>query len=349
MSAQLSAEDVTLPTTWQSSSPFTWDWDAMPEPAGGAHLPGPRFVSRELVHKSAAERVLLTDGVRQAPDSFIIAAMLPRDHCLYQQDDSGWTDPMLPTEALRQAGYYIQHRFYGVPETHKFILGAVTLEIDGTTPPSRTPWLPVNLRVTCAPTAKWTCRRLCMRLEVEVSVAGVVCGHGSLLSQAVDPRVYQAIRGRKAAPPLHESVPFIGCPLSPGEVGRQRKEDVLLADDGNADGWLLRLDDSNTEMVDHHVDHVPGMVVLEAFRQAALAVTHPPAGHRAMVTGLRSEFASFCELDTPVRITARPRPGCGDADRMVVRVVAEQNGDEVAAGTVELRLGPDTSSGQDRR
>ncbi|GAA4214204.1 ScbA/BarX family gamma-butyrolactone biosynthesis protein [Microbispora amethystogenes] len=349
MSAQLSAEDVTLPAPRQSSSPFGWGWDAMPQPARGARLPGPRFVSRELVHKSAAERVLLTDGVRQTPDSFIIAAMLPRDHCLYQQDDSGWTDPMLPTEALRQAGYYIQHRFYGVPETHKFILGGVTLGIDGTAPPSPAPWLPVNLRVTCTPTAKWTSRRLCMRLEVEVSVAGVVCGHGSLLSQAVDPRVYQAIRGRKAASAPHESVPFFGCPLSPGEVGRRRKEDVLLADDGNADGWLLRLDDSNTEMVDHHVDHVPGMVVLEAFRQAALAAARPPAGLRASVVGLRSEFAAFCELGTPVRITASPQRGCLAADRMMVHVVAEQDGDEVAAGTVELRLCPDTSGGQDRR
>ncbi|MCT9931493.1 hypothetical protein N5079_14830 [Planotetraspora sp. A-T 1434] len=197
MSAQLSAGGVSLPTTWQSSSPFTWGWDDMPEPA--RHIPGPRFVSRELVHKTAAERVLLTDGIRHALDGFIIAAMLPRDHCLYHQDDSGWTDPMLPTEALRQAGYYIQHRFYGVPETHKFILSAVTLGIDDTAPPTPTPWLPVNLRVTCAPTAKWTYRRLCMRLEVEFSVAGVVCGHGSLLSQALDPRVYQAIRGPKVA------------------------------------------------------------------------------------------------------------------------------------------------------
>ncbi|MFC4591997.1 ScbA/BarX family gamma-butyrolactone biosynthesis protein [Sphaerisporangium corydalis] len=347
MSAQLSVGNVSPPSTWQSASPVTPGWDDRPEPARDAHLPGPRFVPRELVHKAAAERVLLTDGVRDAPDDFIIAAMLPRDHCLYQQDDSGWIDPVLPTEALRQAGYYIQHRFYGVPETHKFILGAVTLGIGGIALPTRTPWLPVNLRVTCTPTAKWTGRRLCMRLDAEFSVAGVVQGHGSLLSQAVDPRLYQAVRGRKVAPAPRGSVPFIGRPLSPGEVGRSRPEDVLLADDGNPDGWMLRLDNGNTEMVDHAVDHVPGMVLLEAFRQAALAATRPLTGRRVSPDGLRTDFTRFCELDAPVRIVAWPGPGCPEADRISVHVLAEQDGKEVASGTVELRLGPDTSSGQD--
>ncbi|MET8159360.1 ScbA/BarX family gamma-butyrolactone biosynthesis protein [Sphaerisporangium sp. NPDC005289] len=376
MNAQLTAEQVRPPTSQQSSSPNTRGRDDMPEPDRGPHLPGPhlpgphlpgphlpgpqlpdahlpgqRFVSRELVHKAAAEHVLLTDGVRHAPDTFLITATLPRDHCLYEQDDCGRIDPMLPTEAFRQAAYYVQHRFYEVPETHKFILGGVTLDIGEATLPTGTSRLPLGLRVTCTPTAKSTRRRLCMRLDVELSVAGEVCGRGSLLSQAVDPRMYQAIRGRKPAPAPAPTTshPFIGYPLSPGEVGRRRKEDVLLADDGDPGGRLLQLDQSNTEMVDHAVDHVQGMVVLEAFRQAALAATRPLTGRRASLTGLRVEFARFCELDAPVRIAATPQPGRPGADRMAVRVLAEQDGEEVAAGTMELRLGPDTTSGQDRR
>ena len=347
MSAPLSAGDVSLPTARQSWSPFNWGWDDMPEAARDAHMPGVRFVSRELVHKTAPERVLLTDGVWHAPDCFIIAAMLPRDHFPDGQGEAGWADPMLATEALRQAAYYIQHRFYGVPDTHKFILGGVTLGIDGAEPPARTAWLPANLRVTCTPTSKWTARRLCMRLEAEFSVAGEVCWRGSLLSQAVDPRVYQAIRGRMVAPAPHASAPFIGCPLSPAEVGCRGKQEVLLADDGNPGGWLLRLGDGSTEIGDHPVDHVPGMVVLEAFRQAALATIRPLTGRPISVAGLGIDFARFCELDAPVRITATPRPG-GEADRIVLRLAAEQDGDEVAEGTVELMLGAD-ASGQGRR
>lgn len=337
MSAQLSAGGFAVPATWQSSSPFGLGWDETPEPARDIKTPGPQFVARELVHKTAAERVLLTGGVQYAPDGFIVAAMLPRDHCLYGQEESGWADPMPATEALRQAGYYIQHRFFAVPETHKFILGAVEVEIDAAGQTTRDSWLPVNLQVTCTPTAKWTQRRLCMRLEVEYSVGGVVCGRGSLMSQAVDPRLYHVIRSRKVAPPF-EPLPFIGCPLSPGEVGRRRKQDVLLADDGNRDGWLLRLHHGNAEMLDHPVDHVPGMVLLEAFRQAALASTPPSAGPRPSIVGLRTEFASFCELDAPVRITARPQPIRARAARMVVRVAAEQDGSELATGEVELRF-----------
>jgi 2-oxo-3-(phosphooxy)propyl 3-oxoalkanoate synthase len=316
----------------------------MPEPARAAQIHNPRFVHRQLVHKTTAGHVLVTDGVRLAQDGFVLAALLPSDHGLYQQDGAGGTDPMLVTEALRQAGYYIQHRFYGVPDSHKFILSGVTLGVERTALlAAGTPWLPVNLRVTCKPTGKWTHRRLGMRLEAEFSVAGLVCGHGSLLSEAVDPGMYHAIRGRKISAGPAESGPATGCMLSPGDVGRCGPADVLLAEDGTAEGWLLRVDQGNPEMFDHPVDHVPGMVLLEAFRQAALAVTRPLVHRSPSLTGLRAEFARFCELNIPVRITARPYPGYPVADGMLVQVAAEQAGIEVARGTIDLGLDADKS------
>lgn len=314
MSAQLSGAGVNAPAT------------AQPSPL----MFSPRFVPRQLVHKTTAGHVLLTDAIMLAEDRFLLAAMLPPDH-------GPGADPMLVAEALRQAAYYVQHYFYGVPDSHQFILGEITLGIEDTAPLTAGPrGFPVNLSVTCTPTAKRTSRRLGLRLEVELSVAGHVCGRGSLLSDAVVPCVYQAIRRRAAAPVTAVPAPAGGRPLSPGEVGRRGPADVLLCDDGTAGGWLLRVDQGNPELFDHPVDHVPGMVLLEAFRQAALAATGPLA---TSLTGLRAEFARFCELGTPARITARPQPGHPVADRMLVRVAAEQAGAEVASGAIELGLG----------
>ncbi|MGV4982268.1 ScbA/BarX family gamma-butyrolactone biosynthesis protein [Streptomyces sp. NRAIS3] len=312
---------------------------------------------RQLVHKTTAGHVLLTDGIRLAQDRFLLAAMLPPDHGLYQQDSAGCTDPMLVVEALRQTGYYIQHRFYGVPDTHKFILGGVTFGAEDTgLLAAGTSWLPVNLHVTCTPTGPWTRRRLGMRLEVEFSVAGLVCGHGSLLSEAVDPRLYEVVRRRAVPTEPSGPAPSGGRPLPPGDVGRRGPTDVLLSDDGIADGWLLRIDQENPELFDHPVDHVPGMVLLEAFRQAALAATKPatkptkpatsaPTERRVSLTGLRAEFARYCELDGPARITARPQPGHPVADRTLVHVTVEQAGAEIATGTMEL--GPDADGSEE--
>jgi 2-oxo-3-(phosphooxy)propyl 3-oxoalkanoate synthase len=302
-----------------------------------------------MVHKTTAGHVLLTDGIRLAHDRFLLAAMLPADHGLYHPDGEGRTDPMLLVEALRQAGYYISHRFYGVPDTHKFIFGGVTLKAVGTAPPAvDASWLPVNLRVTCTPTAKWTRRRLGMRLEVESSVAGRLCGHGSVLSEAVDTRIYQAVRRRTASSKPAGPAPGSGRPLLPGDVGRRSPADVLLADDGLAEDWLLRVDQGHPVMFDHPVDHVPGMVLLEAFRQAALVAARRRAGRRASLIGLRTEFARFCELDVPTRITARLQRGHPVADRRLVQVAAEQAGAHVASGAMELRLDAGANKGASR-
>lgn len=340
MSAQLSGAGVNAPTTRLPSAPLTQGWDEITEPARDTMMFGPRFVPRQLVHKTTAGHVLLTDAIRLAENRFLVAAMLPPDRGRRHREG---TDPMLVAEALRQAAYYIQHCFYGVPNSHQFILGEITLGLEDTAPLSAGPrWLSVNLSVTCTPTAKRTSRRLGLRLEVELSVAGHVCGRGSLLSDAVVPGVYQAIRRRAAAPMITEPAPVSGRPLSPGTVGRHSPSDVLLIDDGTAGSWLLRVDQGNPEMFDHPVDHVPGMVLLEAFRQAALTATGSPAAGRTSLTGLRAEFAKFCELGMPARITVEPRPGHPVADRMLVRVAAEQAGAEVASGTIELALGADT-------
>jgi 2-oxo-3-(phosphooxy)propyl 3-oxoalkanoate synthase len=262
--------------------------------------------------------------------------MLPPNHALYHHDGAGRTDPMMVVEALRQAAYFISHRFYGVPHTHEFILGGLAVKTDDPAlPAAGTEWLPVNLRVTCAPTAKWTRRRLGMRLDVEFSMGGRACGHGSLLSEAVDMRVYQAVR-RRSAPP--GAVPAGGRPLSPAEVGRRRRADVLLTVTGRSGSWLLRVDRGHPVMFDHPVDHVPGMVLLEAFRQAALVVTRPLAARRPSLAGLRTEFARFCELDVPTLITARLQAGHPVAGRALVCVAARQADTEVAAGALELRL-----------
>src|SRR5689334_11308783 len=173
------AEPSLITADSDSPSPFSRAWEGAP----ATDAAGPRFVPPRLVHKTAARQVLLTDGIRLARDSFLVAALFPHDHGFYRQDLPGRFDPMLLVEALRQAGYYISHRFYGVPGTHGFIFGGVTLSLgEAGALVSDECWLPVNLHVTCVPTAKWTRRRLGMRLEVEFSVAGRTCGRGSLVS-----------------------------------------------------------------------------------------------------------------------------------------------------------------------
>lgn len=338
MGVQLPTADSNLLIAGEPFSPFACGWDADLETTDDSRISGSRFVPCQLVHKRAAAQVLLTDGIRLGQDTFVVAAVLSADHGLAQRDAESRIDPMQAVEALRQVGYYISHRFHAVPDTHEFILGGVTLRVDDPgVLAANTPRLPINLLVTCTPTAKWTRRRLGMRLDVELSVAGQVCGHGSLLSEAVDPRVYQVVRHRHATGEPAVS-PSAGRLLQPADVGRRSAADVLLAEVGRAEGWLLQVDQGHAVMFDHPVDHVPGMVLLEALRQAAFAVTRTLAGRRVRFAGIRTKFVRFCELDAPTWVSARPQLGHPFAGQAMVQVAAEQNGAQVASGVVELRL-----------
>ncbi|WP_442819295.1 AfsA-related hotdog domain-containing protein [Streptomyces sp. NBC_01236] len=53
--------------------------------------------------------------------------------------------------------------------------------------------------------------------------------------------------------------------------GRDRFEDAVLAATDRPDRWQLRVDTTHPALFDHLVDHAPGILLLEAARQAARA------------------------------------------------------------------------------
>jgi hypothetical protein len=93
-------------------------------------------------------------------------------------------------------------------------------------------------------------------------------------------------------------------------------------------------------MFDHAQDHVPGMVLMEAARQLALAALAEGRGsavaNLAVVT-LAAKFSQYAELDTPTRLRAETVAGAGAFPRgTAVRVSFEQNGTPVAHAVIGL-------------
>ncbi len=132
-----------------------------------------------------------------------------------------------------------------------------------------------------------------------------------------------------------------------GLVGRHDPRDVVLgtpgeerpsgADGLNADwaygSWQLRIDRGHPVLFDHPVDHVPGMALLEAARQAAQALS--PA--RVLPVMVDSKYYKYVELAAPCWITATRAPIRRAKDARV-RVRAEQNGETVFECTVSAEV-----------
>jgi hypothetical protein len=157
-----------------------------------------------------------------------------------------------------------------------------------------------------------------MRYEVTVVRDGRELATAGASFRCMSPEAERRLRGCRPVTVTRSVPPAVDH----GAVGHSSARHVVLAPPapGAADRWELRVDTAHPTYFDHPVDHVPGMVLLEAARQAAHLTTGWPT---ALLTGLGSRFVRYAELDSPCWIEAEAgtRPGAG---RALVRVRGSQ-------------------------
>ncbi|MER6097814.1 ScbA/BarX family gamma-butyrolactone biosynthesis protein [Streptomyces sp. NPDC001728] len=278
-----------------------------------------RTVSRRLVHRASVTEVFLTDAVVAGADRFLVGAQLPRNHALYRPEKTGQADFMLLVEAVRQAGIFLSHRYHDVPLGHHFIFKALSLRISdpGALRVGGGP-LPVVVDVrVVTPAGGRNPRRFDARFDMVIEAGGRECARASAGVTVIDGVRYGRLRqrGRTAAQPAG---PVAGA-VAAGDSAEGRG--VLLSVPGAPGTWRLRVDPTHPGYFEHPSDHVPGMLLLEAFRQAALltgrtggtgggAVAGARAGVGAPVAlaSLDAEFAVFGELAETVTVEATATP-----------------------------------------
>ncbi|WP_190179838.1 ScbA/BarX family gamma-butyrolactone biosynthesis protein [Streptomyces naganishii] len=275
-----------------------------------------RTVPREYTHRAAVAEVFLTDWAPGQPDGFVVSAQWPRGHSFFLQR-SGYQDPLLIAESVRQVGSLIAHAEFGVPLGHHFLMHNLSYTVTEqglATAPIPTE---VEMRVTCHDLSKRGGQLTGMRYQVTLVRDGRSVGFAEADFNCLSPRVYQRLRGRRPT----SVAPARGQVVPPASVGRVLPSDVvLLAPEKASHRWQLHLDTRHPILFDHPVDHVPGMVLMEAARQAAQAVHPLPV----LALGMDSTFSRFAELDAPCWIEAEVAEDSG-----LVHVTGTQNGSTV--------------------
>jgi len=282
-------------------------------------------VPRQLVHRQAGSEVLLTGWRRETAETFALRATLPRAHHFYS-DTNGRHDPLLLAEAVRQAGLLVSHAEFDVPFGYQFLMHGLSVECDpdglrvGPEPAE------LLLRLTCHDLRRRGARLAGMSYHVHLYRSGAPIGTGRAHFDCLSPAVYGRVRDRpQPEPPAHPAAP----PLDPALVGRERPSEVVLAPTADEHTWELRVDQTHPVFFDHPVDHIPGMLMVEALRQAAWHAVHPePLRLRA----LRIEFHRYAELDRPCLI--HRTAGTGSES---VELTVTQDGELVADGRVSAR------------
>ncbi|MEU0040949.1 ScbA/BarX family gamma-butyrolactone biosynthesis protein [Streptomyces sp. NPDC006333] len=297
-------------------------------------------VPREYVHRAAVSEVLLTGWEAAAEaagpdrsDVFAVSAQWPRSHSFFTQS-GGYQDPMLLIESVRQIGSLLAHAEFGVPFGHQFLMWDMSF--------STAPELLVADAVPTEVELRTVCRDIVrrgrvlggMRYDVTVLRDGKALATGGAAFSCTSPAVHRRLRAGR--PTTTDRVVPPG--IEPAAVGHSGDRHVLLAEPGSATGaderWELRVDTAHPTFFDHPVDHIPGMVLLEAARQAALVSSGMPD---ALLLGLKSNFARYAEFDAPCWIEPRVEPHGTDGG-VLVRVRGTQHAETVF--TAELVLSP---------
>jgi hypothetical protein len=111
----------------------------------------------------------------------------------------------------------------------------------------------------------------------------------------------------------------------------------LLDDAPRAYCASLIVDTSHEFFFEHYIDHVPGLLIIEAARQMGVATElkfrKVPADTLGIVTGLSSEFKGYVDLCLPIDLYCRetsrgePRPGRPSCDVHLEMVVCQAHRD----------------------
>ncbi|MGW0827649.1 ScbA/BarX family gamma-butyrolactone biosynthesis protein [Streptomyces sp. NPDC002845] len=254
-------------------------------------------VPRTLVHRAAISEVLLTGVRRCGEGTYRIGAQWSRGHSYYGAVAGRWHDPMLFAETIRQAGLLLAHEALEIPLGFSFLTETMSFEI--TEEGARLGRGPAHvvLEVTLHDIARRRNVVSSFTYDVVGYRDGRRIGSGRTVANCASPAVYRRLRGTHAGavPP---SGPCKG--ISPELVGRTCEFDVVLGAESVNGVRDLRADPDHPVLFDHPVDHLPGMVLMEAARQAALAALRRPDG---LLVGCEAAFRKYVEFDSPCLVS----------------------------------------------
>lgn len=300
------------------------------------------FVAGELVHKARPGSVLLTGLRPDGSDGFVVTAHWPEAHECYVTGRTA-LDPLLLTETVRQSFPLLCHSAYDVPLGHHLLWDTFGYEL---TPAALAPADhsgAVELHVTCLESTRRGGRAAALTLLISVVQEGLLLAECRTRLTVQSPAVYQRLRAGRGTPEAVTALPAAPiASIAPSALVRTGLRDVVLSPAVGLGRWRLRVDTTHPLFFDHPLDHAPGLLLLEAARQAALML---PADHPQSVMGMETSFTRYVELDAPCRIEARPLDrDPGGHGRTVVSLW--QNGVECFTAAVRLarKAGPGDSA-----
>lgn len=266
-----------------------------------------RTVPCALAHRRAIGEVFVADTAQAGPDEFLAAIQIPRAHSLWFDRCEDFHDPLSTVEAVRQAMIVLGHRYLGVTAGTPASLQRIDFTVedlsayrDGANAP-----LEGVVRVRLTPEANGYASVAESSFKGALTIGGALAMtlRGSAIQFPAED--YRQLRAhhQKVRPPADGDQRVERA--RPTLVGRRDPRNVVVGagrvDFGPAIGPVIPLvvDQRHPSFFDHPYDHVPGPLLLEGCRQAAVVAAVDAGVLDSPVVALTActmAFEGFAEL-----------------------------------------------------
>jgi hypothetical protein len=275
---------------------------------GGPAVHRSALVAREFVHRLVPSQVLLTDVRAAGPDAYRAVAQWPRARTAPEPPGrAARTDPLMVAETLRQLGIFLPLRYYGVDPASRLLIEELSFVLDPAAEPADHP---TGTEVTCAAQvrpagAAGSGPPHSLALTVELSAKGRPFARADGVARVLSLAAYRAVRNRRrlvreqteaeAGPDPAQRAE----PVAPDLVGAFGPHDVLVALDAQGATRIAPADPHHPFFHDHPSDHLTGVTLIGAVRQAE-ALRRGRPGLRMVSCALKA--TRFTEPEPPAGI-----------------------------------------------
>ena len=231
-------------------------------------------IPKSCVHRAAVGEVFLTDIIKIHDNKYITAGYLPKSHIYfndlpYRKSSDRVYDAILLLEICRQTSIYLTHNIFAVPYSAKFVFDDADFTLFDSDIPYKTECSNVIVEVDIIERKVRKSELTGLIFRMDIYVDGYCCAQKIMNISWMDDRKWHRLHSQR---PLecHDTTSVFAAATH--EVGRQLTQKVVVGNADIHDGGvttMLIVDQDHPSIFDHPLDHVPGMLLMEAYRQTA--------------------------------------------------------------------------------
>jgi hypothetical protein len=272
-------------------------------------------ISRRLVHRNFIDHVLVTDVVRIQDDQFLCGARLPQSHPYFNETSGGGgcSSILLAAETMRQACIALSHKFLEISPSCSYILQRAWCLLEKLGPRTVTP--EVGNLILDIHLVNRSYRRTGELIGLVAHSTTYCAGQRSVDARGewifLPKKMYERLR-RPNGDSNGNANGSRPIPIAPDQVGRRGLDNIVITAVTQTEPDVLEanvvVDPNHPYFFEHKLDHVSGMLLLEACNQLGIAAAARLCGlppNEVVFKCLDAEFHEFAALDLPITLEAR--------------------------------------------